>query len=86
MGSGYQAQHSIFSIRQIPLGPRQPISGANEPCCNATIAGEKLPLWVIFFRHAALMVTEGVPPTAERLAGSAGIGRLPPDSFRGGWV
>jgi len=42
--------------------------------------------WVIFFRHAALLVMEGLPPKAERLAGSTRFGSLPPNSFRGRWL
>ena len=38
----------------------------------------------LFNRHSPLLVTDGLPLAAEGLAGSAGFGSLPPNSFRGG--
>jgi len=53
--------------------------------CISVAMHTSFPGRVIFFDQDALLVTEGLPPTAERLAGSAGICSLPPDSFRGAW-
>jgi hypothetical protein len=39
-----------------------------------------------FLPNAALLVMEGLPPIAERLASSAGFGSLQQNSFHGGWA